>query len=147
MRRLVPVSLLAALALVACGDSGMSTSEYRAEAKKICVDAEQATDDVKQPTRSTTDAIAEYLRRLLKANERTTRRFEKLDAPKRLQAAHDELLKANDEGATTVRHVIDELDSGKDPRQVLEASTSRLRELGQRSNAAAKKLGVPECEQ
>ena len=57
------------------------------------------------------------------------------------------ILAANREGAKTVRQVIRELEQGKDAREVLQSSTARLRELGQRSNDAAERLGVPECVQ
>ena len=150
MRRLTPLCLLAllALGLAACGgDDGMSADEYRTAARKVCVDAEKATDAVEQPTRSTPEAIVDYLERLLSANERTIARFEKLDPPDDLQAPHEEILRANREGAETVRGVIRKLESGEDARAVLQSSTSRLRRLGQRSNDAAKKLDVPECAQ
>ena len=100
MRRLLPLAAVVALTLAACGDDGMSASEYRSAAKKVCVDAEKATDAVEQPTRSTPEAIVDYLERLLQANEK-----------------------------------------------VLQSSTSRLRDLGNRSNAAAERLGVRECVQ
>ena len=147
MRRTALLAALLALTLAACGDDGMSTSEYRAAAKKVCVEAEKATDAVKQPTRSTPEAIVDYLERLLDANERTTQRFEKLDPPEDLQKPHDDILQANRAGAKTVRSVIDQLEQGEDARQVLEGSTARLRELGERSNDAARRLGVPECVQ
>jgi hypothetical protein len=147
MRRIVPLAAVLALTLAACGDDGMSTSEYRAAAKKVCVDAEKATEEVKQPTRSTPEAIVDYLERLLAANERTTQRFEKLDPPEELDKPHADILAANREGAKTVRQVIRELEQGKDAREVLQSSTARLRELGQRSNDAAERLGVPECVQ
>ena len=147
MRRIAPLAAVLVLTLAACGDDGMSTSEYRAAAKKVCVDAEKATESVKQPTRSTPEAIVDYLERLLQANEKTTQRFEKLDPPEKLQQPHDEILAANREGARTVRGVIRELEQGKDAREVLQASTAKLRELGQRSNDAAERLGVPECVQ
>ena len=147
MRRLVPLVAALALMLAACGDDGMSTDEYRAAAKKVCVDAEKATEAVEQPTRSTPQAIVDYLGRLLEANERTIARFEKLDPPEDLQKPHDEILAANRDGAATVREVIRKLEGGEDAREVLEASTSKLRDLGERSNAAAERLGVRECVQ
>ena len=147
MRRLLPLAAVLALTLAACGDDGMSASEYRSAAKKVCVDAEKATDAVEQPTRSTPEAIVDYLERLLQANEKTIQRFEKLDPPDDLQQPHDEILAANREGAKTVRGVIRQLESGKDAREVLQSSTSRLRDLGNRSNAAAERLGVRECVQ
>lgn len=147
MRRIVPVATVLALTLAACGGGGMSKAEYRAAAKKVCVDAEKATEEVEQPTRSTPEAIVDYLERLLAANERTTERFEKLDPPEKLDKPHADILAANREGAKTVRQVIRELEQGKDAREVLQSSTSRLRDLGERSNDAAERLGVPECVQ
>ena len=148
MRRLVPLAALLALALAACGgDEGMSTEEYRAEARKVCLDAEKATDAIEQPTRSTPEAIVDYLQRLLDANEKTIARFDRIDPPDDLHKPHDDILAANRDGAETVRGVIRKLESGEDAREVLQASTSRLRELGRRSNEAAERLGVRECAQ
>ena len=142
-----PAALAVALALAACGDDGMSASEYRAGAKEICADSERDTDAIRQPTRSTPEAIADYLGRLADVNERAIGRFEELEPPDKLQRPHDDLLAAQRDGQQTVRGVISDLEGGEDAREVLEDSTTRLRELGRRSNAAAKRLGVPECEQ
>ena len=143
----VPAAVVFAVALAGCGDEGMSTSEYRSGAKKICADSERDTDAIQQPTRSTPEAIADYLGRLADVNERAIGRFERLDPPEKLQKPHDDLLDAQREGQRTVRGVISDLEGGEDAREVLQASTARLRELGRRSNAAADRLGVPECEQ
>jgi hypothetical protein len=152
MRRPIPLAALVAfvalaLGLAACGDDGMSTEEYRGEARTICQEAERATDAIDQPTRSTPEAIVDYLTRLADANERTLKRFEKLDPPEDLQSPHDAILKANRDGQAVVRKVIADLEGGGDPREVLQSSTKRLRELGESSNAAAEKLGVRECVQ
>ena len=148
MRRLLLlIPAVLSLALAACGDDGMSTEEYRAEAKKVCVDAEKATEAIEQPTRSTPEAIVDYLERLLDANEKTIARFDELDPPEDLQQPHDAILAANRDGAETVRGVIRKLEGGEDAREVLQSSTSRLRELGERSNQAAERLGVRECVQ
>jgi hypothetical protein len=151
MRRLPTVlSLCLCLALpaalAACGgDDGMSTAEYRAEAKTICTEADQATAKVKEPTRATSAAISDYFQRLLEANGRTTKRFEALDPPADLQKAHDDALAANEAGAKEVQRVIDELEGGGDPRKVLTDAQTRLQDLSRRSGDAAKRLGVPEC--
>lgn len=147
MRLLVLALIAAAVGLSACGDDGMSASEYRAEAKKVCEESQKATDAVERPQRATTESIADYLGRLLAANERTTDQFAKLDPPEDLQKAHDEVLKVNEEGADQVRGIIDQLEQEKDPAEVLQAATTPLRELNERSNAAAKKLGVDACVQ
>jgi len=148
MRRLLLLTVaVLSLVLAACGDDGMSTEEYRAEAKKVCVDAEKATEAIEQPTRSTPEAIVDYLERLLDANEKTIARFDELDPPEDLQKSHDDILAANRDGAETVRGVIRQLEGGEDAREVLQSSTSRLRALGERSNEAAERLGVRECVQ
>ena len=149
MRRvLLPLLAIAALGgLSACGGESMTASEYRAAAKKVCTDSQQATDAVERPQRATTDSIADYLQRLLEANERTTDRFGELDPPEKLAKAHAEVLKVNEEGADEVRAIIKRLKSGEDPAQVLQAATGPLRQLNERSNAAAKKLGVAACVQ
>ena len=123
----------------------MSTSEYRAEAKKICTEADQATENVQEPTRATSDAISDYFQRLLEANDKTTKRFKALEPPEDLKKAHDDALAANEDGVKEVRRVIDELEKGGDPREVLTSAQSRLQSLSQRSGDAAKRLGVPEC--
>jgi hypothetical protein len=149
MKRLLALTLLAVAGLTGCGggDDRTSATDYRAQARSICVDSARATKAIKQPTRSTPAAIADYLTRLLRTNERTVRRFRRLDPPARLQRPHDEILKANEDGARTVRRIIGDLKAGKDPRRVLLGATSTLRRLGERSNAAARRLGVPECVQ
>jgi hypothetical protein len=145
-RLLTPLALAAATALIACGgDDGMSTSEYRAEAKKICVDADRATERVEEPTRATSDAISEYFKRLLEANDATTKKFEALDPPEELQKAHDDALAANEAGVKEVQRVIDELEGGGDPREVLTDAQTRLQDLSKKSGDAARRLGVPEC--
>jgi hypothetical protein len=136
-----------ALALVACGDDRMSAKEYRSAATRICVDSEKATDAIEQPTRSNTEAIVDYLQRLADASEDTIQRFEKLDPPEELSKPHRDILAANRDGQQTVRKVIADLRGGDEAREVLQASTARLRALGQRVNAAAKKLGLDECVQ
>jgi hypothetical protein len=147
MRRLLTLScVLAATVLAACGgDDRLSAPEYRAQAKTICTDADKATEAIKQPTRATSDAIADYFRRLLAANDRTTKRFEGLEPPEDLEKAHKDALKANADGVGEVRRVIRELDDGGDPRAVLTEAQSRLEALSRRSGDAAKRLKVPEC--
>src|SRR5687768_193851 len=89
------LALLGSLALAACGgDDSLSATEYRAEAKKICQDADRATAAVKEPTRATADAIVDYFERLLKANEESTERFNGLEPPESLEDAHADALKA-----------------------------------------------------
>jgi hypothetical protein len=146
MRRLLPLALLAALALGACGgDDRLSTDEYRAEARQICQDADRATEAVEEPTRATPEAIVTYFERLLSANERSTERFQELEPPEELQEAHDEALRTNREGVQEVRRVIRELQGGGDPRQVLTRAQGRLQELSTAAAGAAERLGVPEC--
>ena len=147
MRRLPTfLTLAAATFVVACGgDDGLSTSEYREEARKICVEADQATERVEEPTRATSQAISDYFKRLLEANDRTTERFEQLDPPEDLQKAHDDALAANEAGVAEVQRVIDELEKGGDPREVLTGAQTRLQDLSKRSGDAARRLGVPEC--
>ena len=140
------LALLASLALAACGgDDRLSASEYRAEAKKVCQDADRATARVEEPTRATSDAIVDYFERLLKANEQSTERFTNLEPPEELQDAHDDALKANRDGVREVRRVISELREGGDPRRVLTGAQSRLQKLSGDAADAAQRLGVPEC--
>ena len=147
MRRLLLVFVTLAALLAGCGGGNdqLSASDYRAEAKKICTDADRETKAVKEPTRATNAAIVDYFRQLLKANEHATQRFEKLDPPDELQKAHDDTLAANKEGAQEVEKVISDLEKGGDARTVLQGAQSRLQALGKRADDAAKRLGVSEC--
>jgi hypothetical protein len=147
MRAIVLLCLLVALPLAAAcgGDDRLSTDEYREQARRICVDADRATERIEQPTRATAEAIADYFKRLLEANDRTTKRFEALEPPEELEQAHDDALEANAEAIKVVREVIDELERGGDSREVLTRAQSRLQELRRRSGDAADRLGVPEC--
>jgi hypothetical protein len=147
MRRPPILALLAtaAVALGACGGDETSPEEYRAEARQICQEADRATERVRQPTRSTPEAIADYFQRLLAPNERATRRFEQLEPPEELQDAHDDALSANRRGSDEVRRLIRQLEGGEDPRQVLAGAQQRIRTLTREADRAADRLGVPEC--
>jgi hypothetical protein len=134
------------LALGACGgDEGLTTQEYRTQARQICQDADRATEAVEEPTRATSQAIVDYFKRLLQANERSTKRFESLDPPEELQDAHQDALQANRDGVREVRRVISELEEGGDPREVLTGAQTRLEGLSREAADAARRLGVPEC--
>ena len=144
-----PLSLLAVLVvlgLAACGgDDGPTPTEYRGEARSICADADRATEAVEEPTRATAAAIIDYFERLLKANERTTQRFESLDPPESLADAHADALKANRDGVAEVKRIITALRGGDDPRKVLTSAQERLQQLSRDAGDAARRLGVPEC--
>jgi hypothetical protein len=144
-----PAAVLLALlllALGACGgDDGLSATEYRSQARKICRDADRATEAVEEPTRATSQAIVDYFERLLRANERSTKRFEALDPPEELQDAHNDALRANRDGVREVRRVISELEEGGEPREVLTGAQTRLERLSRDAADAARRLGVPEC--
>jgi hypothetical protein len=142
----VLLTLTALLALAACGgDEGLSAEEYRSQARQICQDADRATEAVEEPTRATSQAIVDYFKRLLQANERSTKRFESLDPPDELQDAHDDALRANRDGVREVRRVISELEEGGEPREVLTGAQTRLEGLSRDAADAARRLGVPEC--
>lgn len=142
------VALLASLVVVAgCGggEERLTADEYRSQARQVCQDADRATEAVEEPTRATSKAIVDYFKRLLRANERSTRRFESLKPPKELSDAHQDALKANRDGVAEVRRVIRELEGGGDPRKVLTAAQGRLERLSRSAADAATRLGVPEC--
>jgi uncharacterized protein Yka (UPF0111/DUF47 family) len=147
VRRLATVLAVCAASAVAvaCGDDGMSVSEYRTEARQICTEADRATQRIRQPTRTTPAAIADYFERLLAPNERATERFEALEPPDELQEAHDAAVRANRRGSEEVRRLIEQLEGGEDPRQALAGAQDRIRSLTREADAAAERLGVPEC--
>lgn len=135
-----------ATGLAACGgDDSLSADDYRAEAVKICQQADKATEAVEQPTKATPKAISTYFRSLLTPNEQATKQFGELEPPEELQKAHDEVLAVNREGAKIVRGVITQVDAGQDPASVLQGATSQLESLNARARKAAGQLGVPAC--
>jgi hypothetical protein len=139
------LALLAALVAAGCG--GPSTEEYRSEARAICVEADKATESIKAPTRTTPEAIADYFRRLLAPAERATQRFEALEPPGDLEDAHDDVVRANRASVREVEQLVERLAQGGDSRQVLAGAQDRIRTLTREADAAAKRLGVPECGQ
>jgi uncharacterized sporulation protein YeaH/YhbH (DUF444 family) len=149
-RRLI-TALVAAAVLAGCGgggdDEALSTDEYRKQARQICQDAGRETQAIEQPTKATNPAIADYFERLVASNERSTDRFRELEPPEELAKAHEDAVKANEEGAAEVRKVIGELEKGGDAREVLTKAQATLESLNQRADDAAKRLGVPECAQ
>lgn len=145
MRRPLVIVVAAALTLAACGGSALSTGEYRRQARAICTDADRASEKVTAPTRATNAAIADYFKRILAVNDRTTRRFEELEPPEDLQDAHEDALAANRAGVDEVRKLVAELEEGGDATAVLQDAPQRLEGLVRRSREAARRLGVPEC--
>ena len=145
MRRLL-VTLVLASTLAGCGgDDAPTPEEYRADLRKLCQDAERRTNEISEPTRATREAIADYLGRLRDINAETIDRVEELEPPEDLKAAHDRALEANREGRAKVDAVIEELEGGGDPTQVLTEARQDLEESSRAAQDAARDLGVPEC--
>ena len=145
MRRFC-VTLALTVLLAGCGgDDKLSTGEYRAELKKICQEANDRTQGVEEPTRATPEAIADYLQRLRDINVQTIEKVEKLEPPDALEGAHDRALEANRVGREKVDAVIQELEEGGDPTQVLTAARDELQESSEAAKKAGRDLGVPEC--
>lgn len=149
MRRLA--SLLACTAVAAvgggCGGDDVSVEDYRAEARQICTEADRATERVEQPTRTTPKAIADYFRRLLEPAKRATQRFETLEPPDELAEEHSSVVRANRASIREVEQLVSRLGEGGDARELLAAAQDRIRTLTREADAAAKRLGVPECGQ
>jgi hypothetical protein len=146
MPRRVAVTLALAVALAGCGgDDKLSPEDYRGELRKLCQEAERKTNEVREPTRATREAIADYLTRLRDINAETIERVQELEPPDDLKAAHDKALKANREGRAKVDAVIEELEEGGDPTQVLTEARSDLEASSRAAQEAAREVGVPEC--
>ena len=145
MRRLSLIATLA-LAFVACGgDDKLSTADYRAQLRKICEDTERQSNAVQEPTRATPEAIVDYLSRLRDVNVRSIRRVEELEPPDELEDAHERALAANREGRAEVDEVIEELEGGGEPAEVLSKARKGLQESSEAAKRAGRDLGVPEC--
>ena len=149
MRRLAStLACAAALTVAACGgEEGPTVDEYRAEARAICTEADRATEGVEQPTRSTPAAIADYFTRLLEPAERATTRFEALEPPEELAGAHAGVVRANRASIREVEQLIERLQGDADARELLAGAQERIRRLTREADAAADRLGVPECGQ
>ena len=145
MRRAFATLALAALFAGCGGDDSLSTEDYRAELRKICADSEKKTNAVQEPTRATPEAIADYLQRLRDVNAKTIEEVEKLEPPDELSDANDRALDANREGREKVDAVIQELEDGGDPTQVLTEARRDLEDASQAAKKAGQDLGVPEC--
>ena len=145
MRRPLVTLALATLLAGCGGDDKLSTEDYRAELRKICSASDRQTNEVQEPTRATPEAIADYLTRLRDINAKTIKDVEALDPPDELQAAHDRALKANREGRAKVDAVIEELEGGGDPTQVLTEARKELEASSRAAKQAARDVGVPEC--
>ncbi|HEX2088032.1 MAG TPA: hypothetical protein VHF89_20260 [Solirubrobacteraceae bacterium] len=145
MRRTLMTLALTA-GLVGCGgEDKLSVEDYRTELRRICADSDRQTEAVKEPTRATPDSIADYLRQLRDINAKTIERVEDLEPPDELEDAHDRALEANREGREKVDAVIDELQGGGDPSQVLSEARQGLEESSNQAKQAARDIGVPEC--
>ena len=145
-RSLLGLAAGAALALGACGGGDeLSATEYRAEARRICTQADRASNRIRQPTRSTPAAIADFFRRRLAPAEQAVDGFDRLEPPEELEAAHAEQLRTTRAGIAEVKRLVARLERGDDPRQVLGGAQDRIRRLTRDADAAAKRLGVPEC--
>ena len=140
------VTLVLAVLLAGCGgDDKLSTDDYRAELRKICSESKRQRSEVQEPTRSTPEAIADYLTRLRDINATAIKEVDALEPPDELKAAHDRALRANREGREKVDAVIEELEGGGDPTQVLTEAREELKESSRVAGEAARALGVPEC--
>ena len=132
--------------MAGCGGSDRLTAkEYREQATKVCTDSQRASDDIRQPTRATSESIADFFRRQLKVNDENVARFRKLEPPEKLQAAHDRSIRALDAAGDEVRKIVSELGTGDDPAEVLTLHRAKLRELAAEQRRAAEALGVPRC--
>ena len=143
MRRLV-TTLALLVALSGCG-GGLSVEEYRADLRRICKDTERKSNAVRQPTRATPESIVDYLTRLRDVNAKSIEEFEELEPPEELEDAHNRALDANREGRRKVDQVIEDLDKGGDPTQVLAEARKGLQESSRKAQQAGRDLGVPEC--
>jgi hypothetical protein len=141
-----PLVLVLTLGIVACGgDDRLSTEDYRAELREICEEADRRTADVREPTRATSAAIADYLRRLRDVNANTIENVQDLEPPEDLQDAHDRALEANREGREKVDQVIEDLEDGGDPAEILAGAREDLEDASRRADDAARAVGVQEC--
>ena len=144
MRRPVTILALLVAALAGCG-GGLSVDEYRSELRRICKDTERKSNAVQQPTRATPESIVDYLTRLRDVNAKSIEEFEELEPPEELEDAHNRALDANREGRRKVDQVIEDLEIGGDPTQVLTEARKGLQESSRKAQRAGRDLGVPEC--
>ena len=141
---LTVIGLLVA-ALAACGSEPDPEADYRSEVNQICSDAIRAAQNVTPPR--SPDAFAPYISRILELSKQYDRRFERVEAPPSMRAAHADLLRLNERGERVFEQWRRALVRGADPLRTLRSRLAELDRLLRDQNALARKAGLDDCVQ
>jgi hypothetical protein len=147
-RRVLPVLALGAslLALAGCGGGDrLSAAEYRERASEICRAAERDTRELGSPADREPDTLVDYFEQAMRRAARRASQHRELRPPAALAEDHDQVVALQREGLRTVRALVRDLKDGQDPVRALGRAAPRLQRLGERNDALARRLRLPEC--
>lgn len=138
MRRLLPVSLLLAGAVLACGgDDALSKEEFIAQGDAVCEDFEQQGSDLEAPTNI--EEVPDYIDRAIAIATTTRENFGELSPPDDGEDVHAALVEALDRGIAGLEEAKaaaeDRMDQGvidglTEAGEAVEAANEQAREYG-----------------
>lgn len=130
--------------LAGCGGGGgLSASDYRAQAGRICKDAEKRTGALTQP-KSLPD-LRRYVDQTLTIAQQDTDKLSSLKPPSDLKSDHDAAVKAQQSAVDKLRAVKTELAKSKPSTTALQQGLAAIRTAGTQANARFRTLKVPAC--
>ena len=86
-----------------------------------------------------------FLEQGLAQSQQYLERLDALRPPPGLRRLYEEATRINDAGIRLTRSVLDRLEAGAEPTAALAEFSERLVELANRSNANARRQGLPDC--
>jgi hypothetical protein len=138
------VLLLAAVAIVACGDdSGLSVGEYREKANELCDQANREARRLDPPI--SPQGFADFLERGLELSRKYEARFKDLDPPDEVKDLHEEALRLNDEFEKRYEAMVERVRQADDPIAEFQRSLQRLLPAIQRGDSMNRRLKLNKC--
>lgn len=85
--------------LVSCGDDGSpSVTEFRADANRVCRDAERELDRIQSTAPNSASQAEEQARAVADVSQKALDNLRKIEPPEELKASYDRYLAAREEG-------------------------------------------------
>lgn len=156
--RTLTVAALATLALgiAACGDDedssggggggdALTKAEYQAQVKKICQDGDKAEEGLGQPKSASKEDLVAFFNKGLDMQKTYDEKLSAINPPEEFADAHEEVVKLRRESQEIIQSVIDQVEKGEPPQEVVQKLDSDAQRISKRSNELADTVGVPEC--